>query len=1131
MTDPNNVATIAGEEPPTPLPARGIPWALVAATSLVIGLVVAFYLWTASSPNVPFEFRGQKNDYYNLLTDGFLGGHLYMKVDPHPDLLSADPAIRARAPFLLDASLYRGRYYLYFGVTPVLVLFLPWAVVSGHSIPDNFATVLFAGLGFILSVVLLWRIRRRQGTASGTGLWLVIVVALGFCTVVPAALRRGAFYEVAICSGYAFTMLFFIGLEEAMLTKRRPAWWLTAASLSYGLAVGSRVNLVFGGLLLPAAVLWLWWPEHTRADARRRLVRLALPALLPAALCLAGLLIYNYARFDDFLEPGWNYQFGIKGEKTQFAVPYLWHNLRLYYFTLPEFSRYFPFFYPGRESLQPPGYFGREFAHGQFFFVPLALLALVGGVTAVRRQSTVRMLLPFSAALAFWFLCNGLIVGLGGMRANRYMIDFQPALLLLTCLGVLTAAGTGHRLHRVITAACVGLLLFGSFYNTMISLQADESFRQNNRPAYERLARVFDHPSWWYQRLTRETIGPLALEVAFPKAAPGTLEPLVATGTPWFSDVLFVHYLDPGTIRFVLEHAGYGGPSSPPITITPDKPHRLEISLGSLYPPEEHPFFSRLTRAQMRLLKRTVRIDLDGATVFRASASFYDASPGQVYVGENWLKPAMTTGRFSGRLLSQGEKPFDIDRLSRAVSTDVGPAVLRVEFPRDRPGAAEPLVVTGTSGRADVLFVQYLDNRSIRFGLDHWSHGAIYSPIVPLDYAVPHEIEIHMGSLYPPSLPVDSFGRQKLAVKLDGREVFATRTTFYDADAFAVDIGCNSIGASSCRTYFGGNIFSVERLGVPSARSAPEGSIHPSLLSLRFPPGMTGLTEPIFSAFDAEGNPLVAYIHYAGGDAVQLGVLHQGSRIESPPVMIDYKRFHLLLIGFKPAHGPSLANLGPLGPYFETRWADSLCFYLDGQRVLAADNIIPSPDSSRWFWAGNLLGASANCAASYTGFLEHIAEDDAIQAAFPTLASNSGPLRLAVMLPLERIGRKEPLVTTGITGGGDSLYIEYADERHVRFGFDHWGEGGPQSAPLELAYDRPHTLVIWMEALSHPLPDGRAPAEGDLWVEFDGRRVWTVHARFHPAPPSTLSIGANFIGISSCDRYFTGEILAAERAP
>jgi hypothetical protein len=67
MTDPNNVATIAGEEPPTPLPARGIPWALVAATSLVIGLVVAFYLWTASSPNVPFEFRGQKNDYYNLL--------------------------------------------------------------------------------------------------------------------------------------------------------------------------------------------------------------------------------------------------------------------------------------------------------------------------------------------------------------------------------------------------------------------------------------------------------------------------------------------------------------------------------------------------------------------------------------------------------------------------------------------------------------------------------------------------------------------------------------------------------------------------------------------------------------------------------------------------------------------------------------------------------------------------------------------------------------------------------------------------------------------------------------------------------------------------------------------------------
>jgi hypothetical protein len=969
-----------------------------------------------------------------------------------------------------------------------------------------------------------------RSTASGLGIWLIIVVALGFCTVVPTALRRGAFYEVAICSGYAFTMLFFVCLHEASAVKR-PAWWLAGASLSYGLTVGSRANLVFSGLLLPTTVLSLWWPVRRQSESWRSLGRLLLAAGLPAAFCLTGLLIYNYQRFDDFLEFGLRYQFGVKGEGALFSVPYLWHNLRLYYFTLPELSRYFPFFLPGWESPQPSGYFGREFAHGQFFFVPCVLLALAGGIWAIRRQSTARIMLPLSAALAFWFLCNGLIVGLGGMRANRYMIDFQPALLLLTCLSLLTAASIRHRLIRGITVTCGTLLLFGSFYNAMISLQADESFRQNNRPAYERLARVFDHPSWWYQQLTHETIGPLALGVAFPKAAPGTLEPLVATGTPWFSDVLFVHYLDHGTIRFVLEHAGYGGPSSPPITLTLDKPHRLEISLGSLYPPEEHPFFSHLTRAQMRLLKRTVRIDLDGTTVFRASASFYDASPGQVYVGENWLKPAMTTGRFSGRLLSQGKKPLDIDKLFKAVSTDVGPVVLHVEFPRDRPGAAEPLVVTGMSGQADVLFVQYFDNRSIRFGLDHWSHGAIYSPIIPLDYAVPHEIEIHMGSLYPPSSPVDSFGRQKLAVKLDDREVFATRTTFYDADAFAVDIGCNSIGASSCRIYFGGSILSVKRLGIPSAPSAPENSVRPTLLSLRFQPGMTGLTEPIFSALDVAGNPLVAYVHYAGGNAVQLGVLYQGRRIESPPVMIDYQRSHRLLIGFKPAHEPSLASLGPLGPYFETRWANSLCFYLDGERVLAADNIIPSSDSSRWFWAGNLLGASADCAASYTGFLERRAEDDALQAAFPTLASNGGPLQLAVRLPLDRIGRKEPLVTTGITGGGDSLYIEYADERQVRFGFDHWGEGGPQSAPVELAYDRPHAFVIWLEALARPLPGGRTPTEGDLWVEMDGRRIWTLHAKFHPAPPSTLSIGANLIGISSCDRYFTGEILAAERAP
>ena len=40
-------------------------------------------------------------------------------------------------------ALYRGRYYLYHGVAPAVLLFTPWRLVTGHDVPENFALALF----------------------------------------------------------------------------------------------------------------------------------------------------------------------------------------------------------------------------------------------------------------------------------------------------------------------------------------------------------------------------------------------------------------------------------------------------------------------------------------------------------------------------------------------------------------------------------------------------------------------------------------------------------------------------------------------------------------------------------------------------------------------------------------------------------------------------------------------------------------------------------------------------------------------------------------------------------------------------------------------------------------------------
>ncbi len=70
----------------------------------------------------------------------------YLEADGHP---------------LMDLSYYHGKLYLYFGVTPALVLFWPYAALTGHYLWHKEAVVVFCATGFLASVGLLCAVWRR----------------------------------------------------------------------------------------------------------------------------------------------------------------------------------------------------------------------------------------------------------------------------------------------------------------------------------------------------------------------------------------------------------------------------------------------------------------------------------------------------------------------------------------------------------------------------------------------------------------------------------------------------------------------------------------------------------------------------------------------------------------------------------------------------------------------------------------------------------------------------------------------------------------------------------------------------------------------------------------------------------
>jgi tetratricopeptide (TPR) repeat protein len=394
----------------------------------VCALVIGVYAYTAHEGAYTQRIFDAARSYYNLLVQGFRVGQLNLKEEAPPILAQLpDPYTFTpdRPGYVLDLSYYRGKLYLYFGVTPAVLLFWPYVVLTGHYLLFKEVVVLFCVLGFLASVGLLCAIWRRHFAEVNVGVVAAGTLALGLATFVPVLLARCDVYEVPISCGYALTMLALAAVWKALDEPQKRSGWLAAASLSYGLALGARPNLLFGAVILLAPVIEAW-------RERRRIWLTLAAATIPITLIGLGLMLYNLRRFDDPLEFGAHYQMTTRSllhGQQLFGWRYLWLNLRAYILEPVRWSHRSPFVHAT---------VGGKDACGVLTNIPLTWLALAAPLAWRARTGTARPVLQlFTIAVALLF--GTCVLTLAGyfVMIYRYVIDFLPALVLLAVIGIL----------------------------------------------------------------------------------------------------------------------------------------------------------------------------------------------------------------------------------------------------------------------------------------------------------------------------------------------------------------------------------------------------------------------------------------------------------------------------------------------------------------------------------------------------------------------------------------------------------------------------------------------------------------------------------------------------------------------
>lgn len=430
------------------------PWMQEIITCVACSLVVGFSVLAATT-NSPLRPNGPnpKISYYNLLAQGLFEGHLYVKRDVPAGLARLanpyDPTANAAyTPRVLDLSYYKGKLYLYFGITPALVLFCPYHALTGSYLSERTAIAFLFALGFAAALWLGRALCQRYFPEIKP--WTFTACALGLGLGISLAFTSGIYehkdwrvsgnvYEVAIIFAFAFTMLALVGIWQAIHadTKRR-ALWLLLASFAYGLAVGSRPSILFGATALFIPVVQAW--RLAGAGSRRQTALLFAAAAGPIALIGSGLMLYNDLRFGNPFDFGWRYQInGLYNATTahQLSLRYFWFSFQTYFTQPLKYGSHFPFFHA--VPLPPPAghYNGPVGADGGVLWrYPLALLALA--VPLAWRGSpaaTASSLRWFAVALLCVFTTSSLLLCLFFAANGRYELDFLPAMMLLSLIG------------------------------------------------------------------------------------------------------------------------------------------------------------------------------------------------------------------------------------------------------------------------------------------------------------------------------------------------------------------------------------------------------------------------------------------------------------------------------------------------------------------------------------------------------------------------------------------------------------------------------------------------------------------------------------------------------------------------
>ncbi len=368
-----------------------------------------------------------------------------------------------------DHLLYNGKYYSYYGIAPVITVFLPYHLLTGYYFPSVWAVFIFGMFGtvFLTKFYLCFADKFFRNTCASVILagFVIMQISTGvlLCNISPL------FYEIAQTAGFVCVTAgaYFLMSSNVLGGGKIKNWRLAVSGVWLSLGVLSRPTIAVYCLAAMLVVYAGFRKKKSLYDKKLPAVKYYLPyfacALVPYIVIGSVQMWYNYARFGNPLEFGIQYSLTINDftnsqYHTHFAAAGFWGFL----FQMPVFTETFPFFKAEYIQLfSPQGYY--FIATGSalgLIWKALPVAAYGSSLKAFRYSENSSRVLYTVIIAAVCVVCPFAVifsVWESGFAA-RYCVDFvwqavTGALVICFIVHDHCSAPVKYHLNRLMTAA------------------------------------------------------------------------------------------------------------------------------------------------------------------------------------------------------------------------------------------------------------------------------------------------------------------------------------------------------------------------------------------------------------------------------------------------------------------------------------------------------------------------------------------------------------------------------------------------------------------------------------------------------------------------------------------------------